>query len=71
VVILATGFDAGTGSLTRMNIHGRDGCSLTEQWKHDIRSTLGLQMNGYPNLFTVAGPLVPSTALCNMTTCLQ
>ncbi len=71
VVILATGFDAGTGSLTRMNIHGRDGCSLTEQWQHDIRSTLGLQVNGYPNLFTVAGPLAPSTALCNMTTCLQ
>ena len=71
VIILATGFDAGTGSLSRMNIHGRDGRSLTEQWQQDIRSTLGLQVHGYPNLFTVAGPLAPATALCNMTTCLQ
>jgi len=71
VIILATGFDAGTGSLSRMNIHGRGGRSLTEQWQQDIRSTLGLQVHGYPNLFTVAGPLAPATALCNMTTCLQ
>ncbi|MEM7540822.1 MAG: NAD(P)/FAD-dependent oxidoreductase [Pseudomonadota bacterium] len=71
VVILATGFDAGTGSLTRMNIIGRDGVSLTELWGQDIRSTLGLQVHGFPNLFTVAGPLAPSTAFCNMTTCLQ
>ena len=71
VIILATGFDAGTGSLSRMNIHGRDGRSLTAQWQQDITSTLGLQVHGYPNLFTVAGPLAPATALCNMTTCLQ
>jgi acetone monooxygenase len=71
VIILATGFDAGTGSLSRMNIQGRDGRSLTAQWQHDIRSTLGLQVHGYPNLFTVAGPLAPSTAFCNMATCLQ
>ncbi len=70
VVILATGFDAGTGSLTRMNITGRDGASLTQQWHKDIRSTLGLQVYGFPNLFTIAGPLAPSTAFCNMTTCL-
>jgi acetone monooxygenase len=71
VIILATGFDAGTGSLTRMNIVGREGVSLTKLWGEDIRSTLGLQVDGFPNLFTVAGPLAPSTAFCNMTTCLQ
>ena len=71
VVIFATGFDAGTGSLSRMNIRGRDGVSLTDRWREDIRSTMGLQVHGYPNLFTVAGPLAPSTAFCNMTTCLQ
>lgn len=71
VVILATGFDAGTGALTQMNILGRDGLSLTEEWGRDIRSTLGLQVHGFPNLFTVAGPLAPATAFCNMTTCLQ
>lgn len=71
VVILATGFDAGTGALTKMNIVGRNGASLTEEWSKDIRSTYGLQVHGYPNLFTVAGPLAPATALCNMPTCLQ
>ncbi|MCP5201785.1 MAG: NAD(P)/FAD-dependent oxidoreductase [Gammaproteobacteria bacterium] len=71
VVILATGFDAGTGALARMDVRGRDGRSLTELWNQDIRSTLGLQVHGFPNLFTVAGPLAPSTAFCNMTTCLQ
>lgn len=71
VVILATGFDAGTGSLVRMNVHGRDGVSLSEEWQKDIRTTMGLQIHGYPNLFTVAGPLAPSAAFCNMTTCLQ
>ena len=71
VVILATGFDAGTGALSQMNIHGRDGRALADEWRRDIRSTLGLQVHGYPNLFTVAGPLAPATAFCNMTTCLQ
>ncbi len=71
IIILATGFDAGTGSLSQMNIHGRNGQSLKEEWQRDIRSTMGLQVAGYPNLFTVAGPLAPATAFCNMTTCLQ
>jgi len=32
---------------------------------------MGMQIHGYPNLFTTAAPLAPSAALCNMTTCLQ
>ncbi len=71
VIIMATGFDAGTGSLTRIEIRGRDGRSLSEDWGRDIRTTMGLQVHGYPNLFTTAVPLAPSAALCNMTTCLQ
>ena len=71
VIILATGFDAGTGALTRIDIRGRDGRSLKQDWGRDIRTTMGLQIHGYPNLFTTAVPLAPSAALCNMTTCLQ
>ena len=71
VLIFATGFDAGTGALTRIDIRGRDGRSLKEEWGRDIRSTMGLQVHGYPNLFTTAAPLAPSAALCNMTTCFQ
>ncbi|MBR0855907.1 flavin-containing monooxygenase [Bradyrhizobium liaoningense] len=71
IIILATGFDAGTGALTRIDIRGRSGRSLREDWARDIRTTMGLQVYGYPNLFTTAVPLAPSAALCNMTTCLQ
>jgi cyclohexanone monooxygenase/acetone monooxygenase len=71
VIILATGFDAGTGALTRIDIRGRDGRSLTDEWGRDIRTTMGLAKHGYPNLLTTAVPLAPSAALCNMTTCLQ
>ncbi len=71
VLVLATGFDAGTGALSRIDVRGVDGQSLAELWQRDIRSTLGLQIHGFPNLFTVAGPLAPSTAFCNMATCLQ
>jgi acetone monooxygenase len=71
IIILATGFDAGTGALTRIDIRGRGGRSLKEDWGKDIRTTMGLQVHGYPNMFTTAVPLAPSAALCNMTTCLQ
>ena len=71
VLVFATGFDAGTGALSRVDVRGINNQSLNELWHKDIRSTLGLQVHGFPNLFTVAGPLAPSTAFCNMTTCLQ
>ncbi|VXC01104.1 flavin-containing monooxygenase [Nocardioides sp. AX2bis] len=71
VIILATGFDAGTGALTRIDIRGRGDRSLAEDWSRDIRTTMGLMVHGYPNMLTTAVPLAPSAALCNMTTCLQ
>ena len=71
IIIMATGFDAGSGALTRMNVHGRDNRSLTDQWNDEIRCAYGLAIHGYPNLFTTGAPLAPSAALCNMTTCLQ
>lgn len=71
VIILATGFDAGTGALTRIDIRGRDGRSLREDWSRDIRTSIGMMVHGYPNLLVTAAPLAPSAALCNMTTCLQ
>ena len=71
VIVLATGFDAGTGSLTRIDVRGRDGRSLTDDWGRDIRTMMGLGVHGYPNLLTTATPLAPSAALCNMTTCLS
>lgn len=71
VIILAVGFDAGSGALSRIDFRGRDNRSLKEQWQQEITTTMGLQIHGYPNLFTTGAPLAPSAALCNMTTCLQ
>ncbi len=56
VLVFATGYDAFTGALTRMNITGRDGSSLTRQWEKGPKSYLGLAVAGFPNLFTITGP---------------
>jgi len=65
VLIFATGFDAMTGALLRAGIKGRDGQSLNDKWRDGPVAYLGLQMQGFPNLFTVTGPGSPSV-LCNM-----
>lgn len=71
MLIFATGFDAATGALTRIDIRGREGRTLKEKWGEDIRTAMGLQLHGFPNFFMTGAPLAPSAAFCNMTTCLQ
>ncbi|HTS55823.1 MAG TPA: NAD(P)/FAD-dependent oxidoreductase [Burkholderiales bacterium] len=65
IIVFATGFDGMTGSLLRMDIRGRGGLPLTKAWGAGPRNYLGLQVAGFPNLFTVTGPGSPSV-LCNM-----
>src|SRR3954470_6284376 len=65
IIVFATGFDGMTGSLLRMDIRGRDGLPLARAWAAGPRNYLGLQVAGFPNLFTVTGPGSPSV-LCNM-----
>lgn len=65
IIVYATGFDAITGALMRMNIHGRDGVSLNERWEHGAQTFLGIQTAGFPNLFMITGPGSPSV-LTNM-----
>ncbi|WP_281417388.1 flavin-containing monooxygenase [Plastoroseomonas hellenica] len=65
IIVFATGFDAMTGPLLRMDIRGRGGLTLQEAWDAGPRTYLGLQVAGFPNLFTVTGPGSPSV-LCNM-----
>lgn len=59
MLILALGFDAATGALTRMSVRGRDGRCLAEEWASGARTYLGLGIEGYPNLFILAGPHSP------------
>jgi cation diffusion facilitator CzcD-associated flavoprotein CzcO len=65
IIVFATGFDAMTGPLLRMNITGRDGCELKDSWSAGPQTYLGLQVPGFPNMFTITGPGSPSV-LCNM-----
>ncbi|MEU4317898.1 NAD(P)/FAD-dependent oxidoreductase [Nocardia fluminea] len=64
-LVLATGFDAMTGSVSRMNIVGRGGETLNHAWREGPKTYLGLGMSGFPNLFNLTGPGSPSV-LANM-----
>ncbi len=64
-IVFATGFDAMTGALRAIDIRGKDGIELARAWEAGPRNYLGLAVAGFPNLFTVTGPLSPSV-LSNM-----
>jgi len=64
-IVFATGFDAMTGALTRVDIRGRDGASLKNAWRAGPRTYLGVACAGFPNLFLITGPGSPSV-LTNM-----
>jgi cation diffusion facilitator CzcD-associated flavoprotein CzcO len=59
VIVYATGFDALTGSITRLNVAGRDGERLDDAWAAGPRTYLGLMVPRFPNLFTITGPGSP------------
>ena len=64
-VILATGFDAMTGTLMRVEIRGENGLSIKDKWQEGPKTYLGLMTAGFPNLFMISGPGSPSV-LTNM-----
>jgi cation diffusion facilitator CzcD-associated flavoprotein CzcO len=64
-IVFATGFDAMTGALLRIDLRGRGGLRLTDAWQDGPKTFLGLQIAGFPNLFTITGPGSPSV-LMNM-----
>ena len=66
VIIYATGFDAITGELTRMDIRGVGGESLKEKWDQGPSTYLTLQTAGFPNLLIVNGAV-----FCNFTRCVE
>jgi cation diffusion facilitator CzcD-associated flavoprotein CzcO len=67
VIITATGFDAVTGALTRIEIQGINGTKLTNKWREGPTSYFGYMIAGFPNFFMVHGPLTPA-ALAQMIT---
>ena len=69
-IIYATGFDAMTGSVTRINIQGTDGQTIQDKWKNGPDNFLGMTINGFPNMFNMVGPGSPSV-LATMVTCAE
>ncbi len=64
-IVYATGFDAMTGSFTRVDIRGAGGVRLADEWADGPRTYLGVAMAGFPNFWAVTGPQSPSV-LSNM-----
>ena len=56
IIVLATGLDAMTGTLLKIDIQGRNGLTLREKWAAGPVTYLGLGVPGFPNLFTITGP---------------
>jgi len=65
IIVFATGFDALTGPLKALNLKGRRGVILENEWAEGPRTYLGIQVVGFPNFFTLTGPQSPSV-LTNM-----
>ena len=66
VIIYATGFDAVTGPLTRMDVRGVGGRTIGEKWVDGVRTYLGLLTAGFPNLF-----IATNSAFCNYPVCAE
>ncbi len=59
-IVFATGYDAVTGALDRIDIRGKGGQALKEKWMAGPRTYLGLMTAGFPNFFLITGPGSPS-----------
>ena len=70
IIIYATGFDAVMGAFDRIDFRGVGGASLKEKWKDGPLTYLGLQVVGFPNLFTLVGPHNAGT-FCNIPRCIE
>ena len=64
-LVFATGFDAMTGTLLKIDITGREQTTLQAKWMAGPRTYLGLMVEKFPNLFLITGPGSPSV-LSNM-----
>ena len=66
-LVFATGFDAMTGSINRVDVRGRAGQKLKDKWAAGPRTYLGLSSAGFPNFFIISGPGSPSVLTCMIT----
>ncbi len=69
-IILATGFDSVTGSLSQLDIRGCSGETIAEHWQDGTRTSMGIAMPDFPNMFFLYGPQAP-TAFSSGPSCTQ
>ncbi|MGI9323869.1 MAG: flavin-containing monooxygenase, partial [Pseudomonadales bacterium] len=70
LIIYATGFDAVIGGFNRLDIRGVGGGTLKDKWAQGPRTHLGMQISGFPNLFTLVGPH-NAASFCNIPRCIE
>ena len=63
VLIFATGFNAVDGNYTRLDLRGRDGVKINDQWKDGPTGYLAMTTANFPNMFMIMGPHGPFTNL--------
>ncbi len=66
-VVFATGFDALTGTVVRIDITGPDGTTIADRWAAGPDTYLGLGIAGFPNLFNLQGPGSPGVFVTMVT----
>ena len=70
ILVYATGFDAVTGGFERIDIRGEEGRTLREKWSDGPETYLGIQVEGFPNMFTLVGPH-NAASFCNIPRCIE
>ncbi len=70
MIIFATGFDAVTGGYEQIDFRGVGGRKLKDKWAGGVRTFLGLQIEGFPNMFTLVGPH-NAASFCNIPRCIE
>lgn len=68
VIVTATGFDAVTGALTRIDMEGLDHRKLIDKWADGPTAYLGAMVSGFPNMFMIHGPMTPAAQAQMITT---
>jgi cation diffusion facilitator CzcD-associated flavoprotein CzcO len=71
ILICATGFDAMTGAILAMDIRGRGGRLLKDEWENGAAAYLGLAMAEFPNVFVITGPGSPGSVFTNVVRCIE
>lgn len=70
VIVLATGFDAVTGSLAQLDFRNHKDESISDHWAGGLKTSIGIALAGFPNMFFLYGPQAP-TAFSNGPTTVQ